>query len=99
MQKQQVDLETSEVDKALEELKKTSDTDPVYKSAGNILVKSKKEDLLKELGERKELSSTRSAVLTKQEQRVRESTRELEAKIQEALRPKPAAGASSASSS
>jgi prefoldin beta subunit len=86
MQKQQVDLESSEVEKALEQLKKASDTDAVYKSAGNLLVRAKKDELLKELDERRELSGTRSAVLAKQEQRVRESAKELEAKIQEALK-------------
>jgi prefoldin beta subunit len=86
LQKQQVDLESTEVEKALEELKKASDSDSVYKSAGNILVRAKKEDLIKELDERKELSGTRSAVLAKQEQRVRETVKDLEGKIQEALK-------------
>jgi prefoldin beta subunit len=86
VQKQQVELESSEVTKALEELKKASDTDAVYKSAGNLLVRAKKDDLIKELDERKELSNTRSTVLSKQETRVRESVKELEAKIQEAVK-------------
>lgn len=86
VQKQQVELESSEVSKALEELKKASDTDAVYKSAGNLLVRAKKDDLIKELDERKELSNTRSTVLSKQEARVRESVKELEARIQEAVK-------------
>ncbi len=95
VQKQQVELESNEVSKALEELKKASDNDPVYKSAGNLLVRAKKEDLIKELDERKELSNTRSTVLAKQETRVRESVKELEAKIQEAVKGRPAVPASS----
>ena len=67
VQKQQVDLESNEVQKALEELKKASETDAVYKSAGNLLVRAKKDELIKELDERKELATTRSAVLAKQE--------------------------------
>jgi prefoldin beta subunit len=86
VQKQQIDLESNEVEKALEELKKAAESDPVYKSAGNILLRAKKEDLIKELDERKELAGTRSAVLTKQEQRVRESVKELEGKIQDAVK-------------
>ena len=74
------------MEKALEELKKASDSDAVYKSAGNLLVRAKKEDLIKELDERKELSGTRSVVLAKQEQRVRETVKDLEGKIQEALK-------------
>jgi len=88
LQKQQVDLESSEVDRALTELKKAADTDAVYKSAGNILVRAKKEDLLKDLEERKELANTRSTVLGKQEGRVRENIKDLQAKIEEALKGK-----------
>jgi prefoldin beta subunit len=86
LQKQQVEMESSEISKALDELKKASDSDPVYKSAGNILVRAKKEDLLKDLEERKELSGTRSAVLTKQEQRVRENVKDLQTKIEDAIK-------------
>lgn len=79
-------MESSEIGKALEEIKKASDTDAVYKSAGNILVRAKKDELIKELDERKELSGTRTAVLTKQEQRVRANIKELQAKIEEAIK-------------
>ncbi|MGA2874518.1 MAG: prefoldin subunit beta [Nitrososphaerales archaeon] len=84
--KQQIDAESSEVDRAIAELKKATETDAVYKSAGNILIKSKKEDLMKDLEERKELSSTRATVLGKQEQRVRESIKELSTKLEGALK-------------
>jgi len=84
--KQQIDAESSEVDRAIAELKKATETDAVYKSAGNILNKSKKEDLMKDLEERKELSSTRATVLGKQEQRVRESIKELSTKLEGALK-------------
>ncbi|MGH2638612.1 MAG: prefoldin subunit beta [Rhabdochlamydiaceae bacterium] len=86
VQKQQVDVESSEVDRALTELRKASEDDTVYKSAGNILVRAKKEDLLKDLEERKELAGTRATVLGKQEQRVRETIRELQVKIEGALK-------------
>ena len=86
VQKQQVEMESSEVERALEELRKASDADAVYRSAGNILLKAKKDDLVKELEEKKELSGTRSAVLTKQETRIRESIKELQAKIEDAIK-------------
>ena len=76
MQKQQLGMELAESDKALEELKKASDDDPVYKHAGSILIKSNKKDLIAELEERKELANTRSTVLVKQEKRVKESIKE-----------------------
>lgn len=90
VQKQQVEMEASEISKALDELRKASDSDPVYKSAGNILVRAKKEDLVKDLEERKELSGTRSAVLTKQEQRVRENVKDLQTKIEDAIKGRSA---------
>ncbi len=86
VQKQQVELEATEVDRALVELKKTPEGDAVYKSAGNILVKANKDDLVRELEERKELATTRSTVLGKQEQRVRETIKDLQTKIEDAVK-------------
>ncbi|MCH8975847.1 MAG: prefoldin subunit beta, partial [Thaumarchaeota archaeon] len=73
LQKQQLEMEQIEADKALEELKKASDDNTVYKHAGSILIKSNKTDLIAELEETKELAKTRSIVLSKQEERVKES--------------------------
>lgn len=81
MQKQQVEMEATETERALEELKKTSSDDMVYKLAGPLLIKSDRENLLKELDEKKELSKTRIVVLGKQESRVKENLKEVESKI------------------
>ncbi len=86
MQKQQVEIEIVETDRALEELKKIGTQDSVYKSAGPILIKSQKDDLLKELGEKKELSNTRVMVLAKQETRVKDNLKEVENKINQMIR-------------
>ncbi len=94
LQKQQLEMEQIDSDKALEELKKASDDESVYKHAGSILIKSTKNDLIAELEERKELSKTRSTVLTKQEVRVKESIKEQESKINEMI-TKTSADASS----
>jgi|TARA_B110000014_G_scaffold93434_1_gene64069 prefoldin beta subunit len=85
-QKQQVELDTSEADKALEELKKAGDNDQVFKHAGSILIKSTKNELIEELEEKKELSKTQITVLTKQEERIKSSLQEQEKKIQEMLK-------------
>ncbi len=91
-QKQQLELELNETDKALSELEKSTDETPVYKSVGSILVKSNKQTLLGELKERKELLTTRVTVLGKQEERTRERLKEIQEKLQERLKgPKPAA--------
>jgi len=85
-QKQHLEMEQLETEKALEELKKASDDDAVFKHAGSILIKSTKENLIAELEEKKELSKTRSSVLSKQEVRVKENLKELETKINEMVR-------------
>lgn len=95
MQKQQLEMELAESDKALEELKKASDGDPVYKHAGSILIKSNKNDLIAELEERKELANTRSSVLKKQEERVKESIKEQESKINEMIKGASSGGSTS----
>jgi prefoldin beta subunit len=86
MQKQQVEIEIAETDRALEEIKKTGGEDMVYKSAGPLLIKSKREDVMKELEEKKELSNTRVMVLTKQETRVKDNLKEVENKINQMIR-------------
>ena len=88
MQKQQVEMENAESDRALEELKKASDDDQVFKYAGTILIKSDKKSLIDELEEKKELSKTKSTVLAKQEERLKTSLQEQEqiAKMQQSQR-------------
>jgi prefoldin beta subunit len=89
-QKQQLELELNETDKALTELEKSTDETPVYKSVGSILVKSNRQTLIGELTERKELLNTRVTVLGKQEERTRERLKEVQEKLQERLQgPKP----------
>jgi prefoldin beta subunit len=85
-QKQQIEMEKIETDKSLEELRKASDEDMVYKHAGSILIKSTKKELIDELEERKELAKTRSTVLEKQEGRLKETLKEQEAKISEMMK-------------
>ena len=86
-QRQQVELENSEVDRALIELDKIPDDGVVYKSIGSLLVKSEKKKLVEELRERKELATTRINVLTKQQSRAEERVKELQQMIQERIKP------------
>lgn len=86
MQKQQIEVEAMEIEKALEELKKLGEDEVVYKSAGPLLIKTKKDDTIKELEEKKELSNTRLLVLGKQELRVKDNLKEVENKINEMIR-------------
>jgi len=89
LQRQQLESELSELERALAQLKELGDSDQVFKAVGPLLIKSNKEALTKELEERKELTNARAIILSKQEAKVRESLKELEAKIQEALKAPP----------
>jgi prefoldin beta subunit len=86
MQKQQVELESVEIDRALEDLKKVAPDDTVYKSVGPLLIKGNKDDLIKDLEEKKELAKTRLMVLSKQESRVKDNLKEVENKINQMIR-------------
>lgn len=86
-QKQQVDMETSEIDQTLAELQKTADDAVIFKSAGSLLVKSQKATVIQDLTERKELLSTRTTVMARQEERMRSQLKELQTKLQEDLNP------------
>lgn len=88
IQKQQVEMELSEAEKALQELGKATDTESIYKFAGNLLIRVSKTDIVKELTEKKELANTRKMVLAKQESRFKESIKDLQAKIDDAVKGK-----------
>ena len=85
-QKQHLEMEKAETEKALEELAKVSDGDTVFKQAGTVLIKSKKQDMIDELQERIEMAKTRSTVLEKQESRLKETLKEQESKITEMMK-------------
>jgi prefoldin beta subunit len=86
-QKQQLELELTEIDQALSELEKTDEATPIYKSIGSLLVKAEKPKVTTELTERKELLNTRIGVLGKQEERLRTQAKELQTRLQRDLNP------------
>ena len=86
MQKQQLESEKLETEKALEELKKASDDESVFKHAGTIMIKSNKKDLIEELEEQIELAKTKASLLVKQEERLKITLKEQETKIQEMMK-------------
>ena len=83
IQKQQIDLQIFEIEKALEELNKINENTTVYKSAGTIMIKANKDSLIKELTEAKDLGNSQLILLKKQETRVIENIKELEIKIKQ----------------
>ena len=86
MQKQQLESVKLETEKALEELKKASDDESVFKHAGTIMIKSNKKDLIEELEEQIELAKTKASLLVKQEERLKTTLKEQETKIQEMMK-------------
>jgi prefoldin beta subunit len=86
-QKQQLELESNEVEQALGELEKLADSATIYKSIGSLLVKAKKDKVTIELNERKDLLRMRIDVLGKQETRLRTQAKDLQTKLQRDLRP------------
>ena len=79
MQKQTFELELSEVDNAIEELAKANDE--VYKIAGNIMIKTSKENLLKDIKQKKDLIALRIKALDSQEKSLQESSESLREKV------------------
>jgi prefoldin beta subunit len=86
-QKQQVEMEKTEVEQTVAELQKTTGDDVIYKAAGSLLIKAEKAKITEELVERKELLNTRSTVLARQEERLRSQVKEAQTKLQEDLSP------------
>ena len=72
MQRQQLKAQLSEIDTALAELEKT---DTSYRIIGNIMVKSTKEDIKKDLTEKKDMMEIRVKTLEKQEGQLKEKAK------------------------
>jgi len=85
IQKQRVDLEINETERALKTLESVSGDSKVYRSAGAILVEKKKGEVEKELTERREFLEMRAKVLEKQESKTRERLTSLQESIQKEI--------------
>jgi prefoldin beta subunit len=86
-QKQQVELELTEIEQALNELQKLTDDTIIYKATGSLMIKSERTKIITDLNERKELLNTRTTVLGKQEERLRSQMKDLQTKLQQDLNP------------
>jgi prefoldin beta subunit len=85
-QRQQVEIRLKEIDEALEELEKTEEKTPIYKSVGAILIKMKgKNEVTKELKSNKESLEIRKNSLEKQEGSTKEKLNELQSRVQNSL--------------
>lgn len=86
MQKQTIQLESNEIENALEELKKTNDE--AYKVLGGVMIKADKQLLIKELSEKKNLFALRISAIEKQEKIIKEKAEKLQKELLQALEKK-----------
>lgn len=78
LQKQQFQTQLIEIDSALEELK---DNNEAYKIIGNIMVKTNKEELEKDLKNKKEMIDLRIKNMEKQEEKIQERQKKIQEEV------------------
>ncbi len=81
LQKQAFQVELNETSSAIEEIKKVKE-DEIYKITGQIMIKANKEDILKELEEKKKLLELRISSIEKQEKLLEKKSEEIREEIQ-----------------
>jgi prefoldin beta subunit len=84
-QKNQIELVLRETERALEELKKTGDDAVVYKAAGELLIKADREEVLKDLEEKKDSLEVRVKSLARQEERIQSRFTQLQDQLKATL--------------
>ena len=78
----QMEFQLKETDHTIDELGKTSEGTPVYRSAGGVLIRVEDRDaLVKELETNKETMDIRLKSLRRQEEELKKKLRELEADL------------------
>jgi len=81
IQKESLNLQDIEMDKALDEMKKSKEKE-VFKAVGPVLIKAAKEEVEKEFAEKKELIGVRLKSLKKQEDRLKDKMKESQEKFE-----------------
>jgi prefoldin beta subunit len=81
MKKHQIEQETSEIERVIEEIKKMDEDNKVYKNYNTLWIKSNRENILRELKEKRDILNIRMEVVEKQEKRVSDNLKEVENKI------------------
>jgi prefoldin beta subunit len=78
MQKQQIQSQLIEIESAIKELDSTSQA---YKIVGKIMIASNKEDLIKDLEEKKETNNVRLKTFVEQENTLKQNIESLQQEI------------------
>ncbi len=82
-QKQQFQGQMMEIESALEELTGAKEA---YKIVGNIMVKTDKDELQKDLGSKKEMLEIRIRAIEKQESQLKEKAKKLQEEVLQQLK-------------
>lgn len=83
MQKQQIQEQLTELDSALQEL---NNTEKAYKIIGKLMITSSKEDLSKDLQQKKEVAEIRLKNFASQEEQMKKSVDETQKEIMEEMK-------------
>ncbi len=84
LQKQAFQFEVNETENALNEVKKTKED--VFKIFGQIMLKVSKEEVEKELSQKKDILSLRLKSIEKQESQIKEGTEKLREEVMKQLK-------------
>ncbi len=86
-QRIQIENSLKEVENAIQEVEKVESDTAIFKSVGTVLVRTNKDEILKELKEKKETFEVRIKALERQEERLKERLQDLQKKIKSLLSP------------
>ncbi len=78
VQKQTLQMQLAEIENALGELEKSTTS---YRIIGNIMVMSPKEEITKDITQKKEMAELRIKTIEKQEQMIRERAQKLQNEV------------------
>jgi prefoldin beta subunit len=84
-QKMQVEMVLREADMALEELENLEEEPVIYKTVGEILIRSKKNEVKTDLSEKKETYELRLKTIERQEERIQRRAQQLQQQVRQAL--------------
>lgn len=87
VQKSQTEVLMKETQMALEELEKTKDDAVVYKSVGELMIRSDKAALLADLKEKTETLSLRMQSIERQEERLNSRFKQLQEQLRHMMNP------------
>lgn len=94
-QKQQMEINLRESERALDELSKMDEDTSLYKSIGGIMIGTNQSEAKEELEDRKETLTLQKKKIERREERVKKQLEELRGKVQDALRNQQISGGSS----